>query len=51
MSHTTPHVQIRSDTAECLYLVLQSKDVGIETDEAEEVLLETEWYAPPLILI
>lgn len=37
--------QIRSDTAETLYLVLQSKDVGFETDEVEEILLETEWCA------
>lgn len=35
--------QIRTDTAECLYLVLQSKDIGIETDSAEEIILETEW--------
>jgi hypothetical protein len=37
--------KIRSDTAEYLYLVLQSKDIGNHTDEAEDVLLETEWYA------
>ena len=34
---------MRADTAEYLYLVLSSKDTGLETEEAEEVLLETEW--------
>ncbi|TFY52216.1 hypothetical protein EVJ58_g10139 [Rhodofomes roseus] len=29
---------------EHLYLVLQTKDVGCETDEAEEILLNTEWF-------
>lgn len=28
-----------------MYLVLQGTDLGRETDEVEEVLLETEWYA------
>jgi len=41
LAHQFP--KVRGDTAEYLYLVLQSKDLGIETDEAEEVLLETEW--------
>lgn len=37
--------QIRSSTAEHLYIVLQSKDLGWEPDEqVEEILLETEWY-------
>ncbi|TDL17863.1 ARM repeat-containing protein [Rickenella mellea] len=35
--------KIRSDTAEFLYLVLQTKEVGFETDDVEEILLETEW--------
>ena len=35
--------QIRADTAEVLYLVLQTKDIGRDTDEVEEILLETEW--------
>lgn len=35
--------QIRADTAEHLYLVLQSKDLGYDTDEVENILLETEW--------
>lgn len=35
--------QIRTATAEYMYLVVQSKDLGRETAEAEEVLLETEW--------
>jgi len=26
-----------------MYLVMQSRDLGKETDAAEEVLLETEW--------
>lgn len=39
-------IQVRSSTAEHLYIVLQSKDLGWEADErAEEILLETEWYA------
>jgi len=38
-----PFPRIRSDTAEKLYLALQTKDVGIETEEAESLLLETEW--------
>ena len=37
--------QVRSSTAEHLYIVLQSKDLGWEPDEqVEEILLETEWY-------
>lgn len=36
--------QVRTATAEYLYLVMQSKDLGKETDAAEEVLLETEWW-------
>jgi hypothetical protein len=35
--------QIRADTAEYLYLMLQSKDIGKETDEVENLLLEIEW--------
>lgn len=35
--------QIRADTAEALFLILQTKDVDRETDEVEDVLLETEW--------
>ncbi|KAA1469978.1 TBCD protein [Dentipellis sp. KUC8613] len=41
LTHQYPRV--RADTAEYLYLVLQSKDVGKETEEAEEVLLDAEW--------
>ncbi|KAH0832066.1 hypothetical protein J3R83DRAFT_12974 [Lanmaoa asiatica] len=41
---THPYPRVRSSTAEHLYIVLQSKDLGWEADEqAEEVLLETEW--------
>jgi len=36
--------QIRADTAEYLYVLLQSTDLGFETDEIEEILLDTEWY-------
>ncbi|KAI0086506.1 ARM repeat-containing protein [Irpex rosettiformis] len=49
LGHQYP--KIRSDTAETLYLVLQSKDVGIETDEAEEILLETEWSSDNMDVI
>jgi hypothetical protein len=39
-----PYPRIRSSTAEHLYIVLQSKDLGWEPDEqVEEMLLETEW--------
>ncbi|TFK40548.1 TBCD protein [Crucibulum laeve] len=38
-----PFPRIRADTAEYLYLVLQGVDIGIETDDIESVLLETEW--------
>ncbi|KIY64974.1 ARM repeat-containing protein [Cylindrobasidium torrendii FP15055 ss-10] len=44
LSHRFPSV--RSETAEALYLVLQSIDIDKETDDIEEVLLETEWSAP-----
>ncbi|KAL4080682.1 armadillo-type protein [Scleroderma citrinum] len=40
-----PYPRVRSGTAEYLYLVLQSRDLGWEaTENAEEMLLETEWY-------
>ncbi|KAI0754966.1 ARM repeat-containing protein [Daedaleopsis nitida] len=42
LEHQYPHV--RANTAEYLYLVLSSRDTGLETDEVEEILLETEWY-------
>ena len=38
---------MRADAAECLYVVLQSRDLGA-TDAAEDVLLETEWCVLPL---
>ncbi|KAF8133796.1 TBCD protein [Boletus edulis] len=39
-----PYPRVRSSTAEYLYIVLQSKDLGWEPDEqVEEILLETEW--------
>ncbi|KZT40598.1 ARM repeat-containing protein [Sistotremastrum suecicum HHB10207 ss-3] len=36
--------KIRSDTAESLYLLFQTRDVGFDTSDAEEMLLETDWY-------
>ena len=30
-------------------MVLQTKDVGCETEDVEEVLLETEWYVLPFL--
>ncbi|KAI8978670.1 TBCD protein [Trametes punicea] len=41
LAHQYPRV--RADTAEYLYLVLTSKDTGIETEDVEDVLLQTEW--------
>ncbi|KAI9058356.1 TBCD protein [Trametes sanguinea] len=41
LAHQYPRV--RADTAEYLYLVLSSKDTGMDTDEVEEILLQTEW--------
>jgi hypothetical protein len=35
--------QIRVETARYLYLFLQSRDIGKDTDEVEDLLLETEW--------
>ncbi|KAL5524601.1 hypothetical protein ACEPAF_9741 [Sanghuangporus sanghuang] len=37
-----PFPKIRNDTAEVLYVALQTKDIEFEA-EAEEILLETEW--------
>jgi hypothetical protein len=36
--------QVRTDTAECLYTILQTKDFGFDVEGAEAILLETEWY-------
>ncbi|CAA7261518.1 unnamed protein product [Cyclocybe aegerita] len=41
LTHAFPRV--RSDTAEYLYVFLQSADLGFETEAIEDVLLETEW--------
>ncbi|KAF8957293.1 tubulin folding cofactor D C terminal-domain-containing protein [Flammula alnicola] len=38
-----PFPKVRSDTAEYLYILLQSADLGFETDAVEDILLETEW--------
>ncbi|KAG5635355.1 hypothetical protein H0H81_011556 [Sphagnurus paluster] len=35
--------QVRSNSAEFLYVFLQGTDIGRDTDEVEEMLLETEW--------
>ncbi|KAF5389176.1 hypothetical protein D9757_003527 [Collybiopsis confluens] len=43
LSHQYPSV--RSDTAEFLYISLQSMELDRETDEAENILLETEWFS------
>ncbi|ETW81590.1 hypothetical protein HETIRDRAFT_383952 [Heterobasidion irregulare TC 32-1] len=43
LAHQYP--KVRADAAEALYLLLQTRDVGKETDEVEEVLLETEWLS------
>jgi len=40
LQHNFP--KVRADTAEFLYLVLQSKDIDY-AEEADEILLETEW--------
>jgi hypothetical protein len=36
--------QIRAEMARYLYLFLQTRDIGKDTDEVEELLLETEWF-------
>ncbi|EGO23938.1 hypothetical protein SERLADRAFT_450239 [Serpula lacrymans var. lacrymans S7.9] len=41
LGHSFPRV--RASAAEYLYLVLQTKDVGFEAEEGEDILLETEW--------
>ncbi|RDB18014.1 Tubulin-specific chaperone D [Hypsizygus marmoreus] len=41
LGHQFP--SIRRETAEHIYLVLQGADMGRDTDDVEEVLLETEW--------
>jgi hypothetical protein len=43
LAHQYPTV--RASAAEYMYLALQRMDLGRETDEAEEIILETEWYA------
>ncbi|KIJ62569.1 hypothetical protein HYDPIDRAFT_157330 [Hydnomerulius pinastri MD-312] len=47
-----PYPKIRSSTAEHLYMVLQSKDLGWEPDEkVEEILLETEWSSGDMDMV
>jgi len=38
-----PYPKVRSETAEYLYVFLQSADLGFETEAVENILLETEW--------
>ncbi|PPR01746.1 hypothetical protein CVT24_001566 [Panaeolus cyanescens] len=40
---THPFPRVRADAAEYLYVMLQSRDLDMETEEIEEILLETEW--------
>ncbi|KAI0657425.1 TBCD protein [Cubamyces menziesii] len=49
LAHQYPRV--RADTAEYLYLVLSSKDTGMETDDVEEVLLGTEWSSTDIAMV
>ena len=35
--------KVRTEAAEDLYLVMQARDLGFDTDEAEEILLDTDW--------
>ncbi|KAI0061711.1 TBCD protein [Artomyces pyxidatus] len=46
-----PYPTIRAAAAEHLYLVLQTRDLGRDTEEAEELLLETEWLSPDKALV
>ena len=41
LAHAFP--KVRADAAEYLYLLLQSRDLDRETDDVEDLLLETEW--------
>jgi len=43
LTHQYP--TIRAETARYLYLFLQSRDIGKDTDDVEELLLETEWFS------
>lgn len=43
LAHQYP--TIRGETARYLYLFLQSRDIGKDTDDVEELLLETEWFS------
>jgi len=46
LTHQYP--TIRTETAKYLYLFLQSRDIGGDTGEVEELLLETEWFSNQL---
>ncbi|KAH9922790.1 ARM repeat-containing protein [Epithele typhae] len=41
INHQYPRIRI--ETAEYLYLTLSSRETGMETEDVEEILLETEW--------
>ncbi|KAI9443203.1 TBCD protein [Lactarius indigo] len=45
---THEYPTIRAEAAKYLYLFLQSRDIGGDTDEVEELLLETEWFSNQL---
>jgi len=45
---TYQYPTIRAETAKFLYLFLQSRDIGGDTGEVEEILLETEWFSNTL---
>ena len=41
--------KVRGETAEYFYLTLQSKDLDLDADELEAILLETAWYGVMLL--
>jgi hypothetical protein len=46
LTHQFP--TIRAETAKYLYLFLQTRDIGGDASEVEELLLETEWFSTTL---
>ena len=41
--------QVRTETAEAIYLALQTKDITFY-EEAEEILLDTDWFVSHTVL-
>jgi len=39
--------QVRAETAEFLFSLLQTRDIIEDSDDLEAILLETEWYVDP----